>query len=125
MSISSWILPSLPLFPPISTESSNQDIRFLNKSKSILKSIKSLKDGEELTVTFGKDRYDNKPREFRIKCYKNFRGDDFHYAIWETKGLGGMNIDKIGRTTMKGYTFDMMSQKTTYTFPLYKMKIVK
>ena len=97
----------------------------LNKSKSILKSIKSLKDGEELTVTFGKDRYDNKPREFRIKCYKNFRGDDFHYAIWETKGLGGMNIDKIGRTTMKGNTFDMMSQKTTYTFPLYEMSVVK
>ena len=94
-------------------------------SKSILDSIYSLKDGEHLTVTYGKDRYDNKPREFRIKCYKNFRGDDFHYAIWETKGLGGMNIDKIGRTTMKGYTFDMMSQKTTYVFPLYKMKIVK
>ena len=97
----------------------------LYKSKEVLDSMYSLKDGEELTVTFGKDRYDNKPREFRIKCYKNFRGDDFHYAIWETKGLGGMNIDKIGRTTMKGYTFDMMSQKTTYAFPLYKMKIVK
>ena len=44
----------------------------LNKSKKILDSMYSLKDGEELTVTFGKDRYDNKPREFRIKCYKNF-----------------------------------------------------
>ena len=88
----------------------------LNKSKNVLNSIKSLKDGEELTVTYGTDRYNKEPREFRIKCYKNFRGDDFHYAIWETKGLGGMNIDKIGRTTMKGYTFDMMSQKTTMYF---------
>ena len=95
-----------------------------NKSKIILDSIFSLKEGEELIVTYGKER-DDKPREFRIKCYKNYTDDGFHYSIWERKGLGGMNIDKIGRTTMKGYTFDMMSQKTTYTFPLYKMKIVK
>ena len=96
----------------------------LNKSKEVLDSMYSLKDGEELKVTFGTKR-DDKPREFRIKCYKNFRDDGFHYAIWESIGLGGMNIDKIGRTTMKGYTFDMMSQKTTYTFPLYEMKIIK
>ena len=97
----------------------------LNKSKEILDSIYSLKDKEELIVTYGKERYDDKPREFTIRCYKNFNGKGFHYSIWERKGLGGMNIDKIGRTTMKGYTFDMMSQKTTYVFPLYKMKIVK
>ena len=97
----------------------------LNKSKELLDSIYSLKEGEELTVTYGVERYDNKPREFRIKCYKNYNNDGFHYSIWESKGLGGMNIDKIGRTTMKGYTFDMMSQKTTYTFPLYKISIVK
>ena len=96
-----------------------------NKSKEILDSIFSLKDQEELVVTYGKDRYNDKPREFRIKCYSNYNGNGFHYSIWERRGLGGMNIDKIGRTTMKGYTFDMMSQKTTYTFPLYKMKIVK
>ena len=96
----------------------------LNKSKEVLDSIYSLKDGEHLNVTYGKKR-DDEPREFRIKCYKNFRNDGFHYAIWESIGLGGMNIDKVGRTTMKGYTFDMMSQKTTYTFPLYEMKIVK
>ena len=38
--------------------------------------------------------------------------------------VNGMNIDKIGRTTMKGYTYDMMSQRTTYSFPLYKFKLV-
>ena len=97
----------------------------LKKSKLILDKLNSLRDKEELTIQYGKDRYSDGPREFKIKKYKNFRGDGFHYSIWESKGLGGMNIDKIGRTTMKGYTFDMMSQKTTYTFPLYKMSIVK
>ena len=97
----------------------------INKSKKILNSIYSLKDKEQLKVTYGTERYSGEPREFRIRCYKNFNGKGFHYSIWEEKGLGGMNIDKIGRTTMKGYTFDMMSQKTTYTFPLYEMSIVK
>ena len=97
----------------------------IKKSKKVLDSIYSLKDEEELKVTFGKDRYDNKPREFKIKCYKNFRGDGFHYAIWESKGLGGMNIEKVSKTTLRGYTYDMMSQKTTYMFPLYRFKIVK
>ena len=36
-----------------------------------------------------------------------------------------MNISSIGSTTMKAYTYDMMSQKTTYTFPLYAMTIVE
>ena len=95
----------------------------LKKSKYILDKLDSLKDQEELTIEFGKD-YKGEPREFRIKKYKNFRGDGFHYSIWESKGLNGMNIDKIGRTTMKGYTFDMMSQKTTYTFPIYKFSLI-
>jgi len=43
------------------------------------------------------------------------------YSIWST--FSGMNIDSLGPTTAKAYTFDMMSQKTTYTFPLYEMKI--
>lgn len=95
----------------------------LKKSKVILDKLNSLKDQEELTIEFGKD-YKGEPREFRIKKYRNFRGDGFHYAIWESKGLNGMNIESIGRTTMKGYTYDMMSQKTTYTFPIYKFKLV-
>jgi len=35
-----------------------------------------------------------------------------------------MNIDSIGKTTMKAYTYDMMSQRTTYTFPLYDMDVI-
>ena len=96
----------------------------LKKSKVILDKLYSLKDKEEITIEFGKDRYSDEPREFKIKCYKNYRGDGFHYAIWESKGINGMNIDSIGRTTMKGYTYDMMSQRTTYSFPLYQFKLI-
>ena len=37
----------------------------LKKSKKILNSIYSLKAKEQLKVTYGTERYDNKPREFR------------------------------------------------------------
>ena len=36
-----------------------------------------------------------------------------------------MNIEKIGKTTMKTYDYNMMSQRTNYTFPLYEMNIIK
>ena len=45
------------------------------------------------------------------------------YSIWST--FSGMNVESIGPTTVKTYTFDMMSQKTTYTFPLYEMALVE
>jgi hypothetical protein len=97
----------------------------VENSKKLLDKINSLKDKEAILVEFGVDRFSKKPREFRIRAYKNFKGEGVHYSIWEEKGLGGMNISKVGKTTMKGYTYDMMSQKTTFTFPLYEMNIVE
>ena len=97
----------------------------VKKSKKLLDKVCSLKDKEAILVEFGVDRFSKKPREFRIRAYNNYRGDGVHYSIWEDKGMGGMNIEKVGKTTMKGYTYDMMSQKTTFTFPLYEMKIVE
>jgi hypothetical protein len=35
-----------------------------------------------------------------------------------------MNIDSLGPTTAKAYSYDMMSQRTNYVFPLYEMTIV-
>ena len=90
----------------------------VNKSKDLRESILSLKDGQELVVDYGKDR-DGKPNQYRIKAYNSI-DEKMSYSIWDS--FRGMNIEKIGRTTMKGYTYDMMSQKTTYTFPLYNMK---
>ena len=43
------------------------------------------------------------------------------YSIWSS--FSGMNIDSIGKTTMKAYTYDMMSQRTNYNFPLYEIEI--
>ena len=95
----------------------------VNKSKKIIKKIESLEPGEEFEVTYGVDRNDI-PRVFTIKAYNGFK-DEIDYTIREGRGyLGGsMNIEKITSTRMKGYTFDMMSNMTTYSFPLWVMKI--
>jgi len=93
----------------------------VKQSKNILDTIQSLKDGEKLKVTYGKDR-DGKPNVYSIKAYSDFR-DKMSYSIWGT--FSGMNIDKIGPTTMSAYTYDMMSSRTNYMFPLYKMSIVE
>lgn len=95
----------------------------VKQSKKILKEIKSLEPGDEFEVTYGVDRNDI-PRVFTIKAYNGFRGE-IDYTIREGRGyLGGsMNIEKITNTQMKAYSFDMMSNKTTYNFPLYLVKI--
>lgn len=93
----------------------------VKQSKKVLEAIKSLKDEGKLKVTYGVG-YKGVPNEYTIRAYSGRKGN-MSYSIWSS--FSGMNIDTIGKTTMKAYTFDMMSQKTTYAFPLYKINIIK
>ena len=95
----------------------------VNQSKRIIREIESLEPGEEFEVTYGKDR-DGKPRVFTIRAYNGFK-DEIDYTIRKGNGYlsGSMNIEKVTNTQLKGYTFDMMANKTTYNFPLYLLKI--
>ena len=90
-------------------------------SKGLLEAIKALKDDESIKVTYGHDRVGIAKNVYTIKANKGFK-DEMSYSIWNT--WNGMNIESLGRTTAKAYTYDMMSQRTTYTFPLYEMSIV-
>ena len=93
----------------------------VKQSKNVLEAIKSLKDEGILKVTYGVG-FKGKPNEYTIRAYSGRKGA-MSYSIWSS--FSGMNIDTIGKTTMKAYTFDMMSQKTTYAFPLYKLNVIK
>jgi len=88
-------------------------------SKSLLEAIYGLKGNEEIKVQYGTG-YKGKPNYYHIKAYDSH--GDMSYSIWT--GFAGMNIDSLGPTTAKAYTYDMMSQRTNYTFPLYEMTIV-
>ena len=84
-------------------------------SKPILDLIKSLGKDESVELSYGKDR-NGMDKIFKIRAYGDYKGE-ISYSIWNS--FSGMNIEKVGTTTMKAYTYDMMSQKTTYTFNLY------
>ena len=98
-------------------------MKYLDKvkaSKEVIEAITSLPKDGELKVTFGKDR-SGQPKEYKIRAYEAY-SSEMSYSIWS--GIDGMNIESIGRTTMKGYSYDMMSQKTTYTLSLLKASIL-
>ena len=93
----------------------------VKQSKKVLEAIEGLKDNEFIKVTYGVG-YKGEPNEYKIRAYSGRKGD-MSYSIWSS--FSGMNIDTIGKTTIKTYTYDMMSQKTTYNFPIYKLNIIK
>lgn len=98
-------------------------MKYLDKvkaSKEVIEAITSLPKDGELKVTYGKDR-SGQPKEYKIRAYEAY-SSEMSYSIWS--GIDGMNIESIGRTTMKGYSYDMMSQRTNYTFPLYEFKLI-
>jgi len=91
----------------------------VKKSKKVLEAIKALKDNEVLEVTYGKG-YKGEPNVYSIKAYSGYKGE-MSYSIWNN--WTGMNIDSLTNTQAKAYTYDMMSQRTTYNFPLYEMEM--
>ena len=89
-------------------------------SKVLLDAMYGLKGNDHIKVQYGTG-YKGKPNYYYIKAYESSKGD-ISFSIWT--GYAGMNIDSLGPTTAKAYTYDMMSQRTNYVFPLYEMTIV-
>jgi len=57
-------------------------------------------------------------KEFKLRAYVGYKGK-MSYSVWN--GINGMNVSKVGRTSLSLYTYDMMSQKTTYTLDVLKV----
>ena len=92
----------------------------VKKSNSVIKAIKALKNEERLKVTYGKG-FKGEPNVYSIHAYESKKGV-MSYSIWNA--FSGMNIESIGKTVMKTYTYNMMSQRSSYNFPLYEMAVV-
>ena len=85
----------------------------VKKSEVIKKAILSLNNEEGLDVIYRGQKY-------TIQCYI-YKNGDVRYSIWNN--VNGMNIESLGRTIAKAYTYDMMAQRTTYNFPLYNIEL--
>lgn len=89
-------------------------------SKEVLEAIYGLEDEQSINVTYGKN-HRGEPCTYRIRAYKSYN-DEMSYSIWA--GFDSMNISSLTKTQAKAYTYDMMSQRTTYNFPLYRMHVL-
>lgn len=87
---------------------------------AIYNAIKALKGGEVLEVTYG-TTYKGEPAVYEIRAYNSYK-DEMSYTI-SSGVFFSMNISKVGKTSMNAYSYDMMSQKTTYRFQFSKMTI--
>jgi|SaaInlStandDraft_1057018.scaffolds.fasta_scaffold03114_17 hypothetical protein len=90
-------------------------------SRVMLDIIKSMKDEERIKVTYGIG-FKGEPNVYTIHAYASKEGE-MSYSIWNS--FSGMNVASLGPTTIKCYTYDMMSQRTNYSFPLYEMLMEK
>ena len=93
----------------------------IKASKEIYNALEGLNNEERLKVTYGIG-YKGKKNKYEIKCWVDKRGKRY-YSIWSH--FSGMNVDTLSKTTMKCYTYDMMSQRTNYSFQLYSMELDK
>ena len=86
----------------------------VKKASTIRQAILSLRDGGELKVKYS-------GKEYKVSAYNGYN-EEMSYRVWN--GIHGMNVSKIGRTSISLYTFDMMSQKTTYRMNLLDMEVI-
>ena len=87
----------------------------VKKASPILKAINGLSDDQAIDIVYKGDTY-------KVSAYKSYN-DSITYSVW--KGYSGMNVSKVGRTSLTLYTFDMMSQKSTYRLDLTQCSIVE
>ena len=86
----------------------------VKKAASIRTAILSLGDGEVLKISYA-------GKEYKVSAYNGYK-DEMSYSVWN--GIEGMNVSKIGRTSLSLYTFDMMSQRSTYRMNLLNMEVI-
>lgn len=82
----------------------------VKECKPFVDMVKGLKENQVMSFAY-------KGNRFNLSAYKSYKGE-LSYSVWN--GFSGMNVSKIGNTSISLYTFDMMSQKTTYTLDIKK-----
>ena len=90
----------------------------IKESKRVLGLIEGLKDKEVLEFAYGKG-FKGEPNKYSLKCYIDATGD-ISYSVWSY--MSGMNVGSLTKTRVHCYSYDMMSQRTNYSFKLWEME---
>lgn len=86
----------------------------VKKASTILNAIKGLKEDQSISIVYKGDTY-------KVSAYSSYE-DKLSYSIWS--GHRGMNVDKVGKTSLTLYTYDMMSQRTSYRLSLLEATLL-
>jgi hypothetical protein len=86
--------------------------------------FESMKVGDEIDITYKFSEFGTmKGRNLTVSAYESI--GKVQLAIRATNGiLGSMNIEKVTGTRLKAYSYDLMSQRTTYDFKFEDMSII-
>jgi hypothetical protein len=96
----------------------------IKASKVIIDAVNRLRNDEYIVVSYGTDS-NNEPVLYKIKAaFYGTSGVLYSIGSMGIFSVNSMNIDKFTNTQAKAYTYDMMSQRTSYNFPLYEMTLV-
>jgi hypothetical protein len=91
----------------------------IKESKRVLGLIEALEDNEALEFAYGIG-FKGVANVYSLKCYIDALGDK-SYSVWSN--YSGMNVGSLTNTRVHCYTYDMMSQRTVYSFKLWEMEI--
>ena len=92
--------------------------------KGTKKMFESMKVGDEINITYKFREFGTmKERSLTVSAYESI--GRVQLSIRATNDiLGSMNIEKVTGTRLKAYSYDLMSQRTTYDFKFEDMSII-
>lgn len=86
----------------------------VKKASEIYNGIVGLTEDQSISIIYKGDTY-------KVSAYTSYNGK-MSYSVW--KDYRGMNVSKVGKTSLTLYTFDMMGQKTTYRLSLLDCSLI-
>ena len=94
------------------------------KSMEFKKVVGTLRDGDTLHFKYTHYEYAREvTRSYKLKCYANLTKGDYSYSYSIWNNIAGMNVEQFTSTGIDCYTYDMMSTRTNYRFPLYDLVV--
>jgi len=89
------------------------------------KKFESMEAGEKINITLKFEQFGMmKERDLTVSAYESAGG--VQLAIRGTDDvLGSMNIEKVTGTRLKAYSYDLMSQRSTYDFKFEDMNLAE
>jgi len=87
--------------------------------------FESMEVGDSIVVNYKFEEFNMmKERSLTVSAYESI--GEVQLSIRATDDmLGSMNIEKVTGTRLKAYSYDMMSQRTTYNFKFEDMLIIE